>query len=106
MVFNVVYNKPHLDKALEEAGDNLVVLEFWANWCNASATSLKKVSDLQAKNPSVYFIKVDCEKTREVSDAYKVNSLPTFVFLKSGAQLDRMDYSLPTELEQKVNKYK
>jgi hypothetical protein len=29
-------------------------------------------------------IKVDAEKNGEISDLYKVNSLPTFLFLKGG----------------------
>ncbi|CAL8133846.1 unnamed protein product [Orchesella dallaii] len=106
MPINVVYNRPHFDKQLEEAGGRLVVIEFTAQWCNASATSLKKVSDLAANNPDVAFIKIDAEKNRDVSDLYNVNALPTFIFLKAGVQVDRMDYSLPSELEQKVNKYK
>ncbi|XP_021957414.1 thioredoxin [Folsomia candida] len=106
MVINVVYNKPHFDKALEEAASNLVVVEFTAHWCNASASSLKKVADLAAANPTVAFIKVDAEKNSEISNLYKVNSLPTFLFLKDGVQVDRMDYSLPSELEQKVKKHK
>jgi thioredoxin 1 len=82
-----ISQQPHFDKAVEEAGENLIVIEFTAHWCTASASSLTKVNQLAAKNPNVAFIKVDADKNSDISNQYNVNSLPTFLFLKKGVQV-------------------
>jgi thioredoxin 1 len=67
--------------------DKLIVIDFCAKWCGPCNNIAKRVAELEptfgASNVSV--IKCDIDESPEVSDEFKIQSLPTFVFIKNGA---------------------
>lgn len=50
----------------------------------------------------VNFCKVDVDVGKELSELHGVNCMPTFVFLKDGIEVDRLEGADQEELKRKV----
>ncbi|XP_075151210.1 deadhead [Haematobia irritans] len=76
------------EKKLANAGDKLVVLDFYATWCGPCKDMEPHIRKL-SKNfkDQVIVLKINVEKFEEISDYYKVKSMPTFVFIKNKKRL-------------------
>uniref|UniRef100_A0A1B6FH87 Thioredoxin domain-containing protein n=1 Tax=Cuerna arida TaxID=1464854 RepID=A0A1B6FH87_9HEMI len=87
-------------------GNELVVVHFYADWAeqcknmDSVLIELSKRPDLQG----VKFAKLSAEDIPEVSLAFKITAVPTFVLLRKGTQVDRVDGANAAELTQKVTK--
>ncbi|XP_013791549.1 thioredoxin-2-like [Limulus polyphemus] len=83
MVYTVK-DKDDFNAKLEEAGEKLVVVDFYATWCGpckAMAPQLEKLS--VEKKDTVMFLKVDVDDNEDLSTEYGVSCMPTFIFLKN-----------------------
>lgn len=72
------------------AGGKLVVIDFYADWCGPCkmiAPVLEEISGSQAEK--VVVVKVNVDDHEELSQEYNISSMPTFVFVKNGAEVDR-----------------
>ena len=67
-----------------------VVIDFFATWCGPCQMIAPKYEQLAEKFPTITFLKVDCDQSSDLAEAFGVRSLPTFVFLKSGKQVTRI----------------
>jgi len=102
----LVKDKDRFDTILKNAGANLVVIHFAASWaeqCKQMGDVLNELSKESALS-DVVFITVDAESLAEVSYEYEIIAAPTFIFIKSGKQIDRLDGANVSELTSKVNK--
>ena len=101
------YNSYSFDKII--TSNKLVLVDFYAPWCapcKKMSPDLEKIkADFKGK---VEVIKVDVEVNKEVSDLYKVQSVPTILLFKNGKQVwmqnkaltyDEMSLKLKTELK-------
>ncbi|CAG5093613.1 Similar to Trx-2: Thioredoxin-2 (Drosophila yakuba) [Cotesia congregata] len=69
------------------AGDNkLIVLDFYATWCDTCGMIGPKFDELAALHRDVTFIKIDCDKNESIADQYKITKLPTFIFIKNNKE--------------------
>ena len=60
---------------------------------------------LSSTYPNVIFIRVDSDQNRQLAAEYAVSSLPTFVFVIRGNEVDRMMGADPSTLERKIQEY-
>jgi len=62
----------------------VVVLDFYANWCNPCKKLDPYISELKNKFPLYEFKKINIEddNNKEIVDEYEVSALPTVVILK------------------------
>lgn len=75
-------------KRVEAADNKLIVLDFYANWCGPCKAMDSTVKALARKYASkAVVLKVDVDKFEELTERYKVRSMPTFVFLKSNRRV-------------------
>jgi len=87
-------------------GENLVVVHFYADW----AEQCKDMNDVLVElsnNPDlkeVKFGKLLAEDMPEVSMEHKITAVPTFLLLRKGGLVDRVDGANAAELTQKVIK--
>jgi len=67
--------------------DKLIVVDFCAKWCGPCNRIAPRVEALETKfaASNVFVIKCDIDDSPEVGDEFKIQSLPTFVFIKNGA---------------------
>ncbi|XP_033171201.1 thioredoxin-T [Drosophila mauritiana] len=85
----IVHNKDDLDQQLTLAEDKLVVIDFYADWCGPCKIIAQKLEELAEQySDRVVVLKVNVDKNEDITVEYKVNSMPTFVFIKGGDVLE------------------
>jgi len=84
---------------------NLVVLHFWASWCEPSKAMDIVLAQLAEDTPHAQFFRVEAEEQPEISEDYEVAAVPFFVFLKDGVVVDKLQGANAPELANKVAKW-
>ncbi|XP_043107337.1 thioredoxin-like [Puntigrus tetrazona] len=104
----VIEDQENFDKALAEAGDKLVVVDFTATWCGPCQSIAPFYKGL-SENPdyaNVVFLKVDVDDAQDVAQSCEIKCMPTFHFYKNGKKLDDFSGSNQDKLEDMVKRYK
>ncbi|XP_043484339.1 thioredoxin-2 [Leptopilina heterotoma] len=78
----------HLKGQLTEAGNKLVVIDFFATWCGPCKSISPKIEEFSQEYTDVVFVKVDVDECEEVASEYDITSMPTFIFIKNGEKLE------------------
>ncbi|KAK9845368.1 hypothetical protein WJX81_004717 [Elliptochloris bilobata] len=63
---------------LAQAGDRLVIVDFYAKWCNACRALFPKLCQLCNDNPDILLLKVDFDENRDIVKALAIRVLPFF----------------------------
>ncbi|KAG8377850.1 hypothetical protein BUALT_Bualt08G0076400 [Buddleja alternifolia] len=95
--------KEQFDKAA--AAKKLVVVDFTASWCGPCRFIAPILADIAKKTPHVVFLKVDVDEVKEVAEEYKVEAMPTFVFLKEGKVVEKLVGAKKEELQALITKH-
>ncbi len=94
-------------QAALEGTDKLVILDFMASWCapcKQLAPILDDIGDEFAQEVAIY--KIDVDQNAESATRMGVRGLPTLVFLKENAELDRLVGTITkTRLAAKVDDF-
>ncbi|KAI4382553.1 hypothetical protein MLD38_008504 [Melastoma candidum] len=90
----------HLEAS--KATTKLMVLYFTATWCGPCRWMEPAVNELAEKFPDVEFIKIDVDKLENVATQFEVEAMPTFLFVRNGAVVDRIVGANKSELQKKV----
>lgn len=67
-----------------------VVVDFYADWCGPCQLMKPVFEKLSTEFPKVSFFKVNVDKNPDSPIEYDVRSIPTFVLLKDGKEIDRL----------------
>lgn len=76
-----------------------VVIDFFATWCGPCKRIAPIFDQLDKKNPSVTFLKVDVDESAELVEYFGVNAMPTFIFIKDAKIVKRVEGADLVELE-------
>jgi len=69
-----------------------VVIDFFATWCGPCKRIAPVFEDLADKfYPKVQFFKVDVDESAELVDMFGVSAMPTFIFLKDGQVVKKVE---------------
>ncbi|MFR9555655.1 MAG: thioredoxin [Rikenellaceae bacterium] len=72
------------------AGDQLVVVDFWAEWCGPCRTIAPIIAELATEYEGKVVIgKCDVEENDDIVGRYGVRNIPTVIFLKGGELVDK-----------------
>lgn len=105
MIYDV-QTKEDLDKYFVEAGNKLVVIDFYANWCGPCKVITPKLEELSAQYANkALVLKVNVDECEEIAMEYNVTSMPTFVFMKENQVIDIFVGGNPEKLVNNVEKY-
>ncbi|CAF0742153.1 unnamed protein product [Rotaria sp. Silwood1] len=75
----------------EKNKDKLIVIDFFATWCGPCVRIAPKIEDWSTGDfKDVLFLKCDVDQVEELSTEYKVEAMPTFVFIKNGEEIHRI----------------
>src|SRR6266566_10067554 len=78
------------------ATEGLVMVDFWAEWCgpcHAFAPVLEELAE--ASEGRVTLMKVNVDENHGLALRYAIRSIPTIVFFKDGAVVDRVIGAAP-----------
>ncbi len=86
--------------------DQLVVIDCFATWCGPCKRIAPFIDELSDTYENVIFVKGDVEKIEELSEEFKVNSMPTFIFIKDLTVIDKLEGGSQSKLTKLVEKHK
>ncbi|KAF0530343.1 Thioredoxin 1 [Gigaspora margarita] len=76
------------DQQLEDAGDQLVVVNFFTNWSVPCMLLTCKFEELSKQYINVKFLRVNVDTQIEISVAQEIRTIPTFRFFMNKQRLD------------------
>lgn len=82
-----------------------VVIDFTASWCPPCRFIAPVFAEMAKKFTNVIFFKIDVDELQAVAKEFKVEAMPTFVFLKEGEIVDRVVGAVKEEIQQKLMKH-
>lgn len=78
--FNEIINNSH----------KIVVVDFWAEWCMPCLMMTPIIEDLAEAMRDVKFTKINVEDNKQLSEKYKISSIPCLIVFKEGKEVDRI----------------
>jgi len=75
-----------------------VVVDCWAAWCGPCRMLSPIIEQLAEEKTNIAFAKLDVDKNREVSMRYGIMSIPTLLYFKNGALVDKTLGALPIQM--------
>ena len=77
----------------------LKLLDFYADWCGPCKIMAPVFEEIEGKyKGQIEFEKVDVEANEQLAGQYDIRSIPTFVLIKDGKELDRRMGAMPKEM--------
>ena len=71
------------EKALADAGDGLVVVDFYADWCGPCRQLFPVLEEIARKHgDKATFYKVNVDRNRELAQARRITGIPHVMFIR------------------------
>lgn len=87
--------------------DQLVVVDFWAEWCSPCRMLSPIIEELAKDNADVVIGKIDASENGKAAMDYGITSIPCIVFIKNGKEVGRLrGVQSKSALQAKINEYK
>lgn len=88
--------------------DKLVVVDFYADWCGPCKMMSPIVEEVAVEMAGAVKVgKLDVDESPETARSFGVMNIPTILFIKNGAAVDKVVGAVPkASLIEKINQYK
>ena len=93
--------------AINDAGDKLVVIDFFATWCGPCVTlgpQFETISTEQADDALYY--KVDVDQNKDASQDASIRCMPTMIYFKNGEEVERQEGTSADAIKEAIAKHK
>jgi len=74
----------------EKTKNELLLVDFWAEWCGPCKSMHPIFSRMAKKYKSVRFARVNVDNAQDIAMRYGVQSIPTFIMFKNGEVANTM----------------
>ncbi len=74
----------------EIAKNNLLLVDFWAEWCGPCKSMHPIFTRMAKKYKQVRFARVNVDNAQDIAMRYGVQSIPTFIMFKNGEIANQM----------------
>ena len=93
----------NFDELLQD--EKLVIVDFWATWCGPCRMLSPLLDEVEAEmEDKVEVVKVNVDDADEIAMRFRIMSIPTLLFFKNGAMVDRSVGAMPkSALVEKIN---
>ncbi|KAG2227526.1 hypothetical protein INT45_002211 [Circinella minor] len=85
--------------------DAVLVLNFWATWAEPCQQMNEVATELAGKFSSLQFVKIEAENFPDISEEFEIAAVPTFIILKGGKTVERIEGAKAAELTNAVAKH-
>ncbi|KAJ3051226.1 Glutaredoxin 3 [Rhizophlyctis rosea] len=94
------------DQFAQLSKSNLVtVLNFWATWAEPCKDMNEVFEELSRKYPTLQYAKLEAENHPDISEEFEIAAVPTFIVVKNGKIVDRVEGANAPSLNAIVEKY-
>ena len=87
--------KNNFDSVIET--NELVIIDFWAEWCAPCLTFGKIFAEVSEQYPNVIFGKINTEEESDLAADFMIRSIPTVMILRQKVMVFRESGLLPKE---------
>ena len=86
-------------------GNQLTLVDFYATWCGPCKMMHPVLEQLKADlGDSIRIIKLDVDKSGDIAEAYRIQSVPTLMLFRGGETLWRQSGAMSlNDLMQKIS---
>ena len=74
----------------KKSENELLLVDFWAEWCGPCKSMHPIFSRMAKKYKSVRFARVNVDNAQDIAMRYGVQSIPTFIMFKNGEVVNTM----------------
>ena len=74
----------------EMANNDLLLVDFWAEWCGPCKSMHPIFTRMAKKYKSVRFARVNVDNAQDIATKYGIQSIPTFIMFKKGEIVNTM----------------
>lgn len=92
-------------KTLMRKGSKPIIAKFGATWCGpcrAIAPEFEKYAT-DSRFSSVAFVSIDIDEAADVAELYSVSSVPTFIAISGGREVDRFSGASKGQLQELIS---
>lgn len=90
----------------EAVSHPLVLVDFWAPWCEPCKMLDEILEDLKVKMPELLIHKVNVDDNIELAGEHFIRSVPVLILYKNGNEVWRMNgFKLMAELEETIRSF-
>ena len=85
----------------------IVVADFYADWCGPCkqiAPIYEQLSEQLSRPNKITFAKINTDRQQELSQAYSVRAMPTFMIFKNARKIDGIEGADPRRLSAAIKK--
>jgi thioredoxin len=94
-----------LANELHDAGNNLVIVEFFATWCGHCQHFAPELEALSRAEPKCIFLKVDVDACSDLAQYYGIHSMPTTIIFQQGQYVDTVSGADIDVIKQKIDAF-
>lgn len=91
--------------AIVKESSLITAVNFWAAWAPQCSDMSGVFDELSRKFPILQFLKVEAEELPDISESYEIAAVPTFIIIKNGEVVDKVEGANAPQLTSIVEKH-
>jgi len=86
--------------------DQLIVIDYYTNWCGPCKQLLPQMLELEKQYPQVIFVKANIEDVKEFATKHNIKALPTIKLVKNSELKAEINGANSLAIKNNIEKFK